>query len=74
MFKVYLSCIFFQQLKLKDVDTNQEFHFFYDGWLGRSRDSEDHVAELPAIRPDIPPPQGKLEAFLVQQQSSPPLM
>ncbi|XP_070556277.1 uncharacterized protein [Ptychodera flava] len=84
---------FLEKIKMKDSDTNQEFHFFAKKWLreadessktkeegenagnpgdgdaGRSADEEkkddeeseekeedDIMVELPAIRPDIPPP------------------
>ncbi|ELT98105.1 hypothetical protein CAPTEDRAFT_225952 [Capitella teleta] len=45
------------RLKMKDTDTQQEFHFTVDRWLkAKSSDSkEDIVLELPAVRPDVAP-------------------
>ena len=43
---------------MKDDVTKQEFHFVHNGWLGRGKNSEDYVLELPAVKPDVPPLKG----------------
>ena len=48
---------------MKDDQTGQEFHFFYDDCVKNSKENPDGIVELPAIWPDIKPLQGRFKAF-----------
>ena len=50
---------FFSQIKLKDHDTLQEVIIKVNKELVGSEDNPDASIELPVIKPDLPPLQGK---------------
>ncbi|CAH1776005.1 unnamed protein product [Owenia fusiformis] len=44
-----------KKLKMKDIETGEEYLFLYNDWLSKTETNPDACVELPVVRPDLQP-------------------
>ena len=61
-----LCFIFFPQVKMSDLDTQEELEFQFDKWLGKDKEeSGGHIGcEMPVVREGQEPLTGKTSGLL----------
>ena len=62
IFKCDQQCFIDFQVRMKDVDTEEELEFQFDKWLSRDKEDDSQMCyKAPAVREGQKPMEGKLE-------------